>query len=185
MSQLLGEIPIGASVYSNTPETFRWLYNRYWTVLVMQSNYYVKDDDSAKEIVQELFTDVFQKNSLIKVTGNLDAYLKMAIKNRSLNYLLKQKRYSDHLKKWGAGKTKLAKNEIEEDINLIYAQNQIHFYLSRLDDSCREVFVLNRDRQMTIKEIAQKLQRPPDTVAKQLSKAVRYLYKCIYPGQNN
>jgi RNA polymerase sigma-70 factor (ECF subfamily) len=185
MNQLLTELEMGDCAYANTSATFNWLYNRYWSDLVKQSNYFVKDEDSAKEIVQELFTDVFQKNSLIKVTGNLDAYLRMATKNRSLNYLLKQKRYNDHLKKWGTKKEKLAENVIEEDINLIYVQKQIQFYLSQLNESCREVFLLSRDRQMTVKEIAQKLQRPPDTVAKQLSKAVRYLYKCMYPGQNN
>jgi RNA polymerase sigma-70 factor (ECF subfamily) len=185
MSQLIAEAPTSARTYSNTPETFSWLYDKYWGELVKQSNYYVKDHDSAEEIVQELFSDVFRKSILTKVTGNVDAYLRMAIKNRSLNYLLKQKRYSDHLKKWGNRKVKLAENEIEEGINLVYVQNQIQFYLSRIDDSCREVFVLSRDHQLTIKEIAQKLQRPPDTVAKQLSKAIRYLYKNIYPGQNN
>jgi RNA polymerase sigma-70 factor (ECF subfamily) len=185
MNQLLAEAPKSARTYSHTPEIFNWLYDKYWRELVKQSNYYVKDEDSAQEIVQELFSDVFRKSILNKVTGNVDAYLRMAIKNRSLNYLLKQKRYSDHLKKWGAGKVKLTENAIEEEINLIYVQKQIQFYLSRLDNSCREVFMLSRDRQMTIKEIAQTLQRPPDTVAKQLSKAVRHLYKCMYPVQDN
>src|SRR6478752_3633812 len=104
MNQLLEDETIGVIAYSNTPETFNWLYNNYWAELVKQSNYYVKDHDTAAEIVQELFTDIFKKNSLIKVTGNVDAYLRMATKNRSLNYLLKQKRYSDHLKKWGTKK---------------------------------------------------------------------------------
>jgi RNA polymerase sigma-70 factor (ECF subfamily) len=183
--QLIVKEEVSLSAYQNTSDTFNWLYENYWQTLLNQSYYYLKDLSVAEEIVQQLFIDIFRKNILIRETTNTDGYLRKAIRNRSLNYLLKNKRYHYHLKKLGENTRQHAENVIEEDINLVHVQNQIHLHLSTLSDSCRTVFILNRDRQMTIKQIAQKLNRPEDTVTKQLGKAVRHLYKCLYPGVNN
>jgi RNA polymerase sigma-70 factor (ECF subfamily) len=176
---------VSHNTYDKNSDTFNWLYENYWQILLNQSYYYLKDISVSEEVVQQLFIDIFRKNILIRETTNIDGYLRKAIRNRSLNYILKNKRYNYHLKKLSENTRLHAENVIEEDINLVHAQTRIQFHLSSLSDSCRTVFILNRDRQMTIKQIALKLNRPEDTVTKQLGKAVRHLHKCLYPEANN
>src|SRR6478735_11581896 len=183
--QLTLKKEVSLSTYDKNSDTFSWLYENYWQILLNQSYYYLKDISVAEEVVQQLFIDIYRKNILIRETTNIDGYLRKAIRNRSLNCLLKNKRYNYHLKKLGENTRLHAENVIEEDIDLVHVQSRIHLHLSSLSDSCRTVFILNRDRQLTIKEIARKLNRPEDTVTKQLGKAVRHLYKCLYPAASN
>ena len=129
--------------------------------------------------MQQLFIDLFRKNILAKEVTNIESYLRKAVKNRILNYTARDKRYRNHLKQLGTSYQEVY-NPIEEEMDMRIRQQQIFFYLSKLDESCRTVFILNREERLTIKEIAIKLRRPKDTVSKQLSRAVRYLHKCVY-----
>jgi len=167
--------------YQNNAETFDWLYKKYWTVLRNLSFYYLKDHSLSEEIVQQLFIDIYRKNIRITETINIDSYLRKAIRNRAYNCILSNKRYRLRLKKLLDKTTERADYSIDNEIDRAERQQQINFYLAQLNESCRTVFLLNREEQLTIKEIAYKLQRPEDTVTKQLGKAVRHLYKNIFP----
>jgi RNA polymerase sigma-70 factor (ECF subfamily) len=179
MRQTTATAQVSYCASPNTPETFNWLYQKYWKPLLHQSYFYLKDHSLSEEIVQQLFIDIYQKNIRIQETTNIDSYLRKAIRNRAYNCLLSNKRYRNHLKKLlikNAGNTD---NSTYNQVAVKDTKKQIHFYLGQLNESCRTVFLLNREEQMTIREIAIKLQRPEDTVTKQLGKAVRHLYKCI------
>jgi len=162
---------------------FKWLYATYWQPLLDHAYYYLRDYSVAEEIVQQLFIDLYVKDILEKDITNVSGYLKKAVKNRICNYVLKNKRYRYHLKnlsgKSGAG----SYNPVDNDMNVMDRQKEIAFYLSQLSESCRTVFLLNREQQMTIRQISSELQRPVDTVTKQLSKAVRHLYHKMYVQQ--
>lgn len=168
-------------VNENDHTYFEWLYKTYWKTLLDQSYYYLKDRSLSEEIVQQLFIDIFRRHISLEQIGNPGAYLRTAVRNRAYNCLLKNKRYRRHLQKFGTKTTAVSDNSIADTMDMIDMQQQISFHLSQLEENCRLVFLLNRDKQLTIKEIAVKLKRPQDTVTKQLRKAVKYLYKCIYP----
>lgn len=165
----------------NSKDTVEWLYKTYWNRLLEVSYYYLKDHSLAEEIVQQLFIDIFRKNISLKETYNPYGYLRIAIKNRAYNCLLKNKRYKHHLQNLYSKNKELTTNNIDTNIAMHDRQKEIAFYLSKLEENCRTVFILNREQNMTIKEISKKLKRPQDTVTKQLGKAVKYLHKCIYP----
>lgn len=179
MQQLTANAQVSLCANQNTPETFNWLYQKYWQPLLHQSYFYLKDHSLSEEIVQQLFIDIYQKNILIRETTNIDSYLRKAIRNRAYNCLLSNKRYRNHLKKLAVKHSGSVDNSTYHQVAVKDTKRKIRFYLSQLNESCRTVFLLNREEQMTIREIAVKLQRPEDTVTKQLGKAVRHLYKCI------
>lgn len=179
MNKGISPAKVSHFVPENNSEVFNWLYKEYWQPLTSQAYFLLKDYAAAEEIVQQLFVDIYKKNILIKQADNASSYLRKSVKNRVYNYILKDKRYRYHIKNHSS-KTNLAvHNSFDNKMNMLDTQKQIGFYLSKLDASCRIVFILNRDQQMTIKEIALKLRRPKDTVTKQLSRAVKYLHKCI------
>jgi RNA polymerase sigma-70 factor (ECF subfamily) len=180
MRQATATAQINVCASPNTPETFNWLYQKYWETLLNQSYFYLRDHSLSEEIVQELFIDIYQKNIRIKETTNIDSYLRKAIRNRAYNCLLSNKRYRNHLKKLLIKTSGCTDNSTLNQLTLKDTKKQIHYYLGQLNESCRTVYILNREEQMTIREIAARLQRPEDTVTKQLGKAVRHLYNCIY-----
>lgn len=179
MNKSMHPVQVSHFIPENSNEVFDWLYKEYWRPLTSQAYFLLKDYAVAEEIVQQLFVDIYKKNILIKQADNASSYLRKSVKNRVYNYILKDKRYRHHIKNH-FNKTNLAvHNSFDNKMNMLDTQKQIGFYLSKLDESCRIVFILNRDQQMTIKEIAVKLRRPKDTVTKQLIRAVKYLHKCI------
>jgi len=164
----------------NTPETFTWLYQKYWDILLNQSYFYLKDHALSQEIVQQLFIDIYQKDIPIREATNIESYLRKAIRNRAYNCLLSNKRYRNHLKKLSVKHSGSVDNGTYNQVAVKDTKRRIRFYLDQLNEPCRTVFLLNREEQMTIREISAKLQRPEDTVTKQLGKAVRHLYKCMF-----
>jgi RNA polymerase sigma-70 factor (ECF subfamily) len=170
---------------TNHSTSFNWLYTKYWKQMLDVANIYLKDYSLAEEIVQELFIDFYQKRTDLTQIENISSYLKKSIKNRVYNYLLKNKNQKEHLKKLFLKTEKESYNPVHEEMDMRDKQKEISFYLSQLAEPCRTVFLLNREKQLTIKQIAIKLQRPEDTVTKQLSRAVKYLRKRVYDTENH
>ena len=54
-------------------------------------------------------------------------------------------------------------------------RKELHRCLEKLPPKYTIVFIMNKDQQMTLREIAHKLERPEGTVEKQLRRVVRYL----------
>jgi RNA polymerase sigma factor (sigma-70 family) len=73
-----------------------------------------------------------------------------------------------------AKKMATEQNNIEQFMSLKELEQSIHTSLERMPPRYREVYVLRQD-QLTVKQIANALNRPLDTVEKQLRKAKRLL----------
>ncbi|HVI46493.1 MAG TPA: RNA polymerase sigma-70 factor [Chitinophaga sp.] len=67
--------------------TFEYLFTEYYEVLCQMSFTIVKNNDAAKDIVQDFFVKYWEKYTLEPQPDNFPAYAYVAVKNRSLNYL--------------------------------------------------------------------------------------------------
>jgi RNA polymerase sigma-70 factor (ECF subfamily) len=97
----------------------------------------------------------------------------VALRNKIFNYRRSQAVYKKHVTI--AGKENLFSNDcnnVEQSINLKELQNEISFSLDHMKPKYKEVFVLHEQKDCTIKRISTILNRPIDTVEKQLRKAV-------------
>lgn len=75
-----------------------------------------------------------------------------------------------------AGKRILAShNNVEQAINFMDVQNKINDTLCRMPEKYRTVYLLHDKDHFTVKKIAEVLNRPVNTVEKQLRKAVYML----------
>jgi RNA polymerase sigma-70 factor (ECF subfamily) len=161
---------------TKTNSGFTWLYITYWDELTRLSCYYVKDAIAAEDIVQQLFIDMYSKDFAISAPANMRAYLRRAIRNRAYNYIASSSCYRFHINRSYKETAETLYNPVEGQMNLRDQQNKLSFLLTKMSVSCRTVFLLNREEQLTIKQIAARLQKSEDTVAKQLSRAVRFLH---------
>ena len=101
------------------------------------------------------------------------SYLSTAIRNKCLNYLRDNRKFSDDLlalENLPADAFSATSDPLNEsDIAREYAQA-----MEELPEKCREVFELSRNRFMKYQEIADHLQLSVKTVATQMSKALRH-----------
>jgi len=155
---------------------FELLYKKYWKSLTGFAYNYIHNYEAAEEIVQELFIQLYAKNFLLKPITSLKAYLHKALRNRIINYIRDQAIYRKHITK-AAGREKMGSNMALGVLDLLDTEKRVGYYLSQLSENCRTVFILNREYQLTIRQIAAQLKKPEDTVEKQLRRAVSFLRK--------
>jgi len=135
---------------------------------------YVKEEEAAKEIVQEAFIGLWEKRSSIDPERQVKSYLSASVRNRCLNYLRDNKRFDGTLLSL-EGLSPFPASDEHSQIELRELNSQIMDAIAELPEKCREVFRLNRFEQMKYRQIADHLQISVKTVETQMSKALSFL----------
>jgi RNA polymerase sigma-70 factor (ECF subfamily) len=155
-------------------EAFTIIYDRYKNLLYNHAYKKLGDQEEVKDVLQELFTNLWNKRGEIPVDVNLPAYLYAGIRNRILNLFSHKEvehKYMaslQHFIQEGTFSTDLAVRE-KELAALIQKEVDL------LPPKMREVFLLSRKEHFTHSEIADKLSISEQTVAKQVTNALRIL----------
>ncbi|MEO6220256.1 MAG: sigma-70 family RNA polymerase sigma factor [Ginsengibacter sp.] len=71
-------------------KAFDILFNKYWERTFSAAYKRIKDPDVAKDIVQDIFTHIWI-NREKRIIENLSAYLNIAVRNRVIKFITKQK----------------------------------------------------------------------------------------------
>jgi RNA polymerase sigma-70 factor, ECF subfamily len=154
--------------------TFELLFKSNFKGLCWFAVKYVKDLDTAKEIVQDAFINLWEKRESIDLSKPVKSYLSTIIYNKSLNYLRDNKKFNKDILSFenlypDAGFHQTDKL-IEDEIS-----NKIKSAIDELPEKCREVFLLSRYENLKYQQIADKLQISIKTVEAQMSKALQHM----------
>jgi len=149
------------------------IYNRYKTLL--QSHGYRKlgDPEEVKDILQELFANLWTKRSEIPATTNLSGYLYIAMRNKVFNVLSHKQienKYVQSLQQFIDDGNYITDAIREKEFALLI-QKEIDI----LPPKMKEVFILSRKEYLSHREISEKLQISEQTVSKQITNALKIL----------
>lgn len=156
---------------SNDEAAFTHIYNKYWEKLFAIGFSYCRQKQIAEEMVQDVLMSLWDRRHTIAIT-NLSAYLATAIKFAVFKHLLKEKRRAELLEQ---GLSPVMYISEEEHINGRFLQDYINGVVETLPQQCRLVFRYSRNGELSIPEIAEKMQLSPKTVESHLTKALRIL----------
>jgi RNA polymerase sigma-70 factor, ECF subfamily len=134
----------------------------------------VKEEESAEELVQDVFVSFWTKRDNIEINISLKAYLFRASRNHALNFI-KRKKFEENYHRGLAQKANFAHDTTEETVHFTELQQKLSDAIESLPDSCREIFKLSRFEEMTYKEIAETLDIPIRTVHYQIGLALKEL----------
>lgn len=150
------------------------LFRRYYVDLCRVALRFVKNEQEAEDIVQELFVSIWEKRDTQRDDlGAVGAYLRRAARNRSLNFLRDRRRIPVDD---GEVPVTIASGELADDsLNQDELRGRIHRAIDALPERCRLVFVMSKIEDMSHKEIAAALDISPKTVENQMTRAYRYL----------
>lgn len=151
------------------------LYERYCRRLHGFVLRYIKQNEDAEEIVQEVFVKIWESRNKIDAYSSFEAFLFTIAYNTTISLLRKrtnEKKYLEHLK---------ALQQLDNSPDLI---DEIHFnelndrvqtLLNELTTRQKEIFQLSREEGLTHDEIAKKLDISANTVKKHMANTLAFL----------
>lgn len=153
--------------------SYNQLFSKYYVPLSVFANKYVKNLDTAKEIVQDLFVSIFEIRKSLTITTSLKSYLFQSVRNRCLNYIKQVQVHGKYLKNLRIeeySETNLDDNIIEAEL-----EYQIYKIVSQLPLKCQKIFKMSRVEGKKNLEIAKIQKISIRTVETQISKALKIL----------
>lgn len=164
-------------VRSGDISAFEKLYRRYAIKMYRQAYAILDDEEEAKDLVQELFTNFWNKISDIELLHEtIFPYLYTANKNLVFKKLERDKLKRRHRDFLYAKFEEMDFSTLEQ-LNYTELKDKLDQAVQTLPPKMKTVFLLSRDQQLSHKEIAAKLEISDKTVKKQINNALKILRK--------
>lgn len=90
-----------ARLRNNDVDAFDELYLKYFKLLCASAYFLLKNEGEAKDIVQNLFVDIWEKKLFNNFHDDVKGYLFLSVKNRCLN-LIKSGKVKKRREEWSA-----------------------------------------------------------------------------------
>ena len=149
------------------------IYHRYSRLLYLHAYKRLKDREQARDVVQDLFTVLWNNRSDFKLNTFLSGYLYTAIRNRIIKIIAHKDIESEYfsslepfIQDTVAADYLVRKNDLE-----VLIETEIN----ALPEKMREIFKLSRKSHLSHKQIAEKLNLSEATVKKQVNNALKVL----------
>jgi RNA polymerase sigma-70 factor, ECF subfamily len=152
---------------------FELVFKVYYSELCAFANKYVQDKDVAEEIVQDLFCYLWQKLDKLLINTSIKSYLYQSVRNRSFNYLKKEKVKAGH--EVHILRTEADHSPSEKIMEVKELEAKIKSSIDMLPEKCRIIFKMSREDHKKYKEIAEELNLSVKTIENQMGKALKHL----------
>ncbi|WP_190809555.1 RNA polymerase sigma-70 factor [Flagellimonas sp. S3867] len=163
-------------------KAFKKLFELFWEPMFINAKSIVLDEDVAKDIVQEIWLNLWQKreHSTIK---NFEAYIFRSVTNGCFKYLRDHKLKTTHLQAIEALELPTESN-VENQHNLDQTQFIIEKSLTELPPRCQQIFRLSRMEAASNEEIAKRLGISKRSVENQMSIALKSIRQNLRLAQS-
>ncbi len=164
-------------IRNNDSRVFEKLVGKYFEPLYRFAWRYVKDQQSAENIVQDVFLKTWRNRKNLDPSLSISSYLYRAVRNNSLNYLRSEKNVQHSIDDVNimqfSGKDP-EEEYIEKDRNAA-----INAAINELPEKCRIIFLMKKYDGLTYSEIADTLNISQKTVENQIGRAFKILRKSL------
>lgn len=153
---------------------FTVIYERYHKLLFVVAYKYLKDNDSAKDAVQQIFLKLWESRSLFSININLRNYLYTMLKNHLLNEI--RNNYTALEKNYELAQEAIEyENEILSKLEEKEMTEQLYRAINDLPEQKKVVCLYKLRDNLSNLEIAEKMQISVPTVKTHYSQAIKLL----------
>ena len=151
---------------------FEKIFKTYFQQLSYYANTFLKDLENSKEIVHDVFVNLWERRETIDTSKPVKAYLYTSVHNRCLNYIRDHKKFNYSIERIEDLNPEAI---LEDSDNLITDEikDKIAKTLELLPERARTIFELSRFEGLKYQEIADKLNISVKTVETNMSKALK------------
>jgi len=161
-----------SSLLSNGDQrAYEQFYQRYFRLLYTYAYKKLRDEEQAKDILQEFFTDLWHKRQTTVFNSSISGYFFSAVNNRIINHFSRETIKSKYIESFSSflnGENDTTDHLVRENqlMELIEAEIQA------LPIKMRQVFKMSRKLHLSNREIADQLEISERTVETQVSNAL-------------
>ena len=163
------------ALHAGDPGGLERLLAAHWRALVRYAGGILGEDGSAEDVVQEAFIRLWSHRQDVYQGGSLRAFLYALTRNGAID---ERRRAARRAAAHAAGKSESAPCPLEAAATSELARAAAAA-VSALPARRREVFILARSRGLTYREVASSMGVSEQTVANQLSAALRSLRRTL------
>jgi RNA polymerase sigma-70 factor (family 1) len=123
--------------------------------------------EDTEEVIQEVFLKIWEKRDTLITIRSFDSYLFRMAKNKLIDLLEKQKSINNlHIKYFES--RGVSHTQTEQKLQYAEYYSIAHEAIERLSPKLRAVFLLSSQEELSLDEIATRLDLPKETVKKRL-----------------
>jgi RNA polymerase sigma-70 factor (family 1) len=159
---------------TNDKNAINELYETFSCRLFNFAFSYLKTEEDSLDVVQDVFLSLWKKRYDLNKDTNLEAYLFTVTKNSVISIFRKkisEKGYLEHLRNVAI----LYHNDNEEQLDYKYLSEKIQELIAMLPDHRKRIFQMSKEKGMSNKAIAEKLNISVKTVEDHMTKARRFI----------
>ncbi len=147
------------------------IYAAYHAKIFRFSLAYLKNEDDAYDIVQEVFIKIWESRLLLRKDTNFDAFLFTIAKNSVLSHFRKKTSERKYIES-RLNREQVSDYKTEDDVDYEILKKRYEELIEKLPPKRKEVFVLSREKGLTNKEIAIEKGISEKTVEDHLTKSL-------------
>lgn len=152
---------------------FSLLFERWYKELIVYANIFLRDMDKCEDIVQSVFTRLWENRYDLKISTTLAAYLHGSVKNQCLNFLKHERIRNEYQIYVTAFQDDF--DDLNRTLNFKECLEKFNRSINELPEKYREVFILSRILGYKYDEIAIKTGVSKRTIEERMKKAILIL----------
>lgn len=156
------------------------LFKTYYKKLCFAAIRTTENLADAEDMVQELFIEIYNSKSTLKIKGSIKNYLFGALYFKCNAFIKKKIKNTIEITDKVIEISDYSNSPLEYIENIEF-ETIIYDAIDSLPQKCKEIFELSRFNSLKNKEIAQKLNISIKTVENQMSIALKKLYEKVNP----
>ena len=173
---MIGDNNIMGRIRQGDIHQFESLFRSSYVSLVRYAKTMLKDQDTAEEIVQDLFYRIWKEREKIKIESSLNGYLFRSVHNRCLHFIEHSRIVEKHAEEMSFRQPESSESP-SDILNYKELQEKIASILEKLPGRCGQIFYMNRFEGLKYIEIAEKLSVSVKTVEANMGKALKEFRK--------
>jgi RNA polymerase sigma-70 factor (ECF subfamily) len=151
------------------------IYYRYFYLLYVHAYKKLHDEEQAKDVVQDVFANLWFKREFSLPSSNLAGYLFTAVRNKIFDLFAHEQVKTRHLDSLQAYLSRNTSTPTDHRVREKELKAYIEKEIRSLPPKMRRMFEMSRLEDLSYKEIAEQLETSENNVSKQVNNALKVL----------
>jgi RNA polymerase sigma-70 factor (family 1) len=167
-----------ASLKAGDPVAFTAIYEHYSERLTGFASSKLFNLNDTRDIIHDIFVKLWEDRVNLRIERNLEAYLFAMVRHRVIDKIRKNishERYAEMLSTLEVSQHP----DVEQKIAVDELDKKFRKSVDELSPRVKEIFLLSRNEELSIQEIALKLNLSEQTVKNQITYALKHLRNAL------